>query len=196
MPEEETADALRFRREFGLDDSLEHITRVQRDPSAVMDYGVPLLPEEVATIESRSTVAERAMPTIEAYGAAHADQYGGAYLDHERAGVIVTLWTGSIRQHARGLWAELWDVAPATPLSFQLVRHTLADLEELQSRITVDIDAWRAAGIEVTAVLLDTVNNRVEVGVADPQAGAGDRLLQEYGADWIRVTPMEGGTAP
>lgn len=190
------ADAMRFRKEFGLDDSLDHVMRVQRDPSAVMDYGVPLLPSEVAMIESRSTLAEQVMPTIEAYGAARPREFAGAYLDQEREGVVVTLWTDSLDEHVGGLWAELWDAGVAAPIRFELAEHTVVELEELQSQITADIDDWRAAGIDLTAVLLDTENNELEVGIAPGQEGAADRLLQEYGAGWIRVSEIEGGTAP
>ena len=170
--------------------------RVRTDPAAVLDYGVPLLPDEVARIESRSVAAEQAMPTIEAYGVSHADEFGGAYLDHERGGVIATHWTGNLESHARGLWAELREIAPGTPVRLQLVQHPLAELEHLQVQLTDDIDSWSEEGIAITAILLDVVNNELEVGVADLEPGEAEQLIQEYGGDRIRVTAMEEGTAP
>jgi hypothetical protein len=136
------------------------------------------------------------MPTIEAYGDQHRDAFAGAYLDQSLGGIVVTLWTRSIPDHARNLWMELWDVVPATPVQFRLVRHTLSDLEHLQQRIGADIGSWQQEGIGITAILLDQVNNELEVGVTELTERAERELKNAYGTDWIRVTEIESGTAP
>ena len=54
----------------------------------------------------------------------------------------------------------------------------------------------RAQEIDVTAVVRDTVNNRVGIGVEGLTGIAENRLLAEYGVGRVVVTSMEGGTAP
>jgi hypothetical protein len=186
LTDQESASA-RFRIEFGLNDSLAHIRSVEADPSANRDYGVALLPSEVAEIEGRSVRAEKSIALIEAYGSDHQDDYGGLYLDHERDGVVVVLFTDDLERHILGVWDAVWDVSPGVPIQFREVAHSERALSELQSRIASDTPGWQTAGVEIVSVIVDIVGNQVEIGVVGPAAEAEPGLAGRYGADWIRV---------
>jgi hypothetical protein len=180
--------AIRFRQQFALLASLEHVRAVSRNPAAIRDYGVPLLPAEVAEIEGRSTAAGPAVLLIEAYGAEHLDQFGGVYLDQAAEGQIVALFTGGLERHIPGVWDAVWPELPAVPIQFKQVAHSQRDLVELQERIADDTNEWAAVGIDITAILVDVVGNQVEVGVAGSGAEAEEALVGRYGPGWIRVS--------
>ncbi len=180
--------AIRFRQQFALPASLEHVRAVSRNPAAIRDYGVPLLPAEVAEIEGRSTAAGPAVLLIEEYGAEHPEQFGGVYLDQAAEGQIVALFTAGLERHLSGVWDAVWPELPALPIRFKQVAHSLHDLVELQDRIANETDEWAAAGIDITAILVDIVRNEVEVAVAGSGAVAEAALVDRYGSGWIRVS--------
>jgi hypothetical protein len=56
-------DAIRFRTEFGLRGDLAYVAQVARDPAATSDFGVPLLPAEVADLLRRQVSGTEVCPT-------------------------------------------------------------------------------------------------------------------------------------
>jgi hypothetical protein len=184
--------AVRFRRQFALPSSLDHIRRVESDPTANRDYGVPLLPGEMAEIEGRSQAAEGAIALIEEYGSRNPDAYGGVYLDHPSGGKIVALFTGGLDQHVAGVWDAVWPTMPSLPIRFRPVPHSERELIALQDRIGRDTEALADLGVSIRFVLVDIERNQLEVGVDSSLSPAERAFVARYGPGWIRVTPASG----
>lgn len=114
-------------------------------PSAATDTPPPadLIPD--VTGESIEALIE--------YGAEHADEYGGLYIDPPGSNRVVMLFTGHIEQHASAVEA----IKPGTTV--RQVDHTEAELTALLD--SIDFEALQAQGIEPMTAGLDTIANRV-----------------------------------
>jgi hypothetical protein len=185
-----TATAIRFRQEFGLQSDIEYVLAVASNPQASLDYGVPLLPDEVSELESRNSMATEAVPILEDYGSRNPEEYGGVFQDQQTGGVLVMSFTQRLDYHIPRVWDELWPEAPGALVRFRKVDHSEVELTALLERISSDIPSWTAQGIEIVVAAMDIQGNNVEIDVLNATADADERLAAEYGADWIRVVSV------
>ena len=183
----EIAHAIDQRRQFGLRADLEWVLQVAADPRATMDpLDFLMLPEEAAEFQKRQATLEGMALAVQAYGDAHASEFGGVWIDQEHH-TVVSAWTANPAFHRVAI---LTGIGKAGPLDVRQVRYSEAELRELQDRMT-DARGWLATiPAAMTFSSVDVMTNRAELGIssANPQAAA---LIQaHFGVppDKLRVT--------
>jgi len=131
----------------------------------------PELPDEVAALQ--------------AYGAEHADEFGGLYVEDQSRGSFVMLFTDHLDEHAVAL-AEIWP------------RVTVRDVRFSEAALTgvlegLDLQGMAGDGIEPVSAGLDTMNNRVTLDLKSDDPSLEARLERQYGG-MVEVTvyPLPG----
>jgi hypothetical protein len=192
-------DARAFRERFGLRADLTWIAAVAADPAGepgMLEFGVPLLPFEVADLRGRVASSHLATPIIGAYAVSVPDDWYGSYIDQQRGGLIVIQVYRGVERHraalARMLPARvLWEV--------RLVDDHILEMEAL-AEVIQDEREWFAT---IGAELLDVyVNAPLDGGIVELTYLSDRRdlapLIQErFGPhDWLVVdwagVPMGG----
>jgi hypothetical protein len=188
----EFVEAVRFRKEFGLRSDLEFVRAVTLDPRASSrEFGVPLLPEEIADLNLRASTADAVIAVVEAEAAKHSDDYGGLYIDQERGGVVVSLWTANLAEHAAVIRLQL---DPRFGAAFRQVRYTEAELNELQERIGTNWEWMLDIPAKMTSSAVDIAGNRIELYISSAIPGASAAVLTHYDAPPGMLLVQSDGT--
>lgn len=128
---------------------------------------------------------EEAVADLRAYGAEHAGEFGGLYVDDQSQGSFVMLFTDDLDEHAAAL-AEIWP-----RVTVRGVRFSEAALTELLD--SLDLGAMAGDGTEVVSASLDTMNNRVTLDVKSNDPTLEARLEGEHGGMLeVTVYPIPG----
>jgi hypothetical protein len=191
---QESAEARTFREAFGLRSDALWISMVARNPSSQdgsRQFGVPLLPSEVAEILDRTDAYTDAGPVILDYARTVPDDWFGSYIDQDRGGIIVGEFFRKLEEHRAALERLLptsarWEVR-------QVDQRTL-DRIAFVDRVKAD-RAWLAS---IDVELLDVVTNPLYGGIVELTYIAARRdldpvILDHYGApEWLRVERAGG----
>ena len=140
-------------------------------------------------------VGDAGIEGLQAYGAAHADQFGGLYIDPPGGSHVVMLFTDDLEVHAPAVEA----IKPGTTL--RQVEHTEAELIAVLEAF--DFDALKADGVEMISGGVDVIGNRVtlEAKSNDPTAelrlelahgGLLDVTIFPVPGDWANAVEGEG----
>lgn len=137
-----------------------------------------------AAPEASSTpVAELA-----AYGARHADQFGGLYIDNNAGGVVVMLFTAGLERHQQAVAA----LAPAgLRVQVRACRFTEDELTALMDELRADAELRGQS--ESIVLALDTINNVVVLEAMSNDAGLKLRLEARFGGRLVaNMHPLPG----
>lgn len=128
---------------------------------------------------------EDIVEALNEYGAEHADEFGGLYVDDQGRGSFVMLFTDRLEEHAAAL-AEIWP-----RVTVRGVRFSEAALMEVLEGI--DLQAMARDGIEPLSAGLDTMNNRVTLDLKSDDPTLEAQLELQYGG-MVEVTvhPLPG----
>jgi hypothetical protein len=174
------AEAVRFREEFGLRADVAYVRSVASSPSATtLGYGVPLLPAEIRELDGRALAVADVKAAIREYGAGHADQYGGEFVDSS-IGQVVALFTSELQAHRAAIAARL---RPGAPFELRAVRNTKAALDELLGRLWDQRDWFATVGLRVGASETDIEHNVVRLWVDGDNQEAMSQIAPHFGAD-------------
>ncbi len=122
---------------------------------------------------------------LQAYGAEHADQFGGMYIDPPGGSHVVMLFTDDLEIHAAAVEA----IKPGTTL--RQVEHTEAELVALIE--SFDFEALKAEGIEMISGGVDVIGNRVTLEAKSNDPTAELRLeLAHGGLLDVTIFPVPG----
>lgn len=122
---------------------------------------------------------------LQAYGARHADTFGGLYLDPPGGNAVTMLFTDDLERHASAVRA----IHPATRL--RQVEHTEAELVTLIE--SFDFEALNAQGIEMVSASVDVIGNVVELEAKSDDPTAELRLEAAHGGLLdVTVHPVPG----
>jgi hypothetical protein len=128
---------------------------------------------------------EEAVADLQAYGAEHADEFGGLYVDDQGQGSFVMLFTDNLDEHAAAL-AEIWP--RVTVRGVQFTEAALIELLEGPAIRGIGGD-----GVEFLSAGLDTMNNRVTLDLKSNDATLELRLELEFGGMVeVNVYPIPG----
>ena len=160
----DVGDARSFRERFGLRADETWIAAVAADPAGeagMLEFGVPLLPFEVADLRGRIASSHHATPIVGAYAASVPDDWYGSYIDQQRGGLIVIQVYRGVEEHR----AALAGLLPARVLwEVRLVDDHILEMEALAD-VVRDERAWFAT---IGATLLDVyVNAPLEGGIVE-----------------------------
>ncbi len=186
-----------LRRSAGLRSDLEWIAAVAADPSATTYLlAIPLLPEEEADVIARNGEADVVGQAVREYATAHAEEFGGLYIDQESGAGVVTLWTGHLAEHEAAIRTM---VAPGSRVAFRSVRYSEAYLRSLQDRISSDADWMTALPAQWQSVGVDVINNHTLLTVSSANQDAvaliedhfdlGDALVVESDGTGVALIP-------
>ena len=186
----ELAEAIAFRREFGLRADEAWVRAVAANPAAVMDFGVPLLPFERDQILDRPQGEDPVVLAVQDYLAAHPDIAGGLYLDQARGGIVTMLVTEDPDLHEAAVRAKL---VPGTRLAVRQVRWTEKELRDLQERITADRAFMASIPAVMTTASVDIVANIAELTISSAAPDAAQRIIEHFAAG-ERLRVISDGT--
>src|SRR5688500_15754571 len=130
-------------------------------------------------------VGDAGIEELQAYGAAHADQFGGLYIDPPGGSHVVMLFTDDLEIHAPAVEA----IKPGTTL--RQVEHTEAELVALIE--SFDFEALKAEGVEMVSGGVDIIGNRVTLEAKSNDPTAELRLeLAHGGLLDVTIFPVPG----
>jgi hypothetical protein len=128
---------------------------------------------------------ERAVADLQAYGARHEDEFAGLYVEDQRRGSFVMMFTDRLEEHAAAV-AEIWP-----RVTVRGARFSEAELTAVLERL--DLAGMAADGIEPLSAGLDTMNNRVTLDVKSDDPTLEARLELQYGGMVdVTVHPLPG----
>lgn len=185
----DTREAVRMRTEYGLRRDLAWIRDVAADPTAVMDFGVPMLPAETASLFARNELAAPVQAALREYG--HTDEFGGLYLDNAQGGVVVVLWTTDPAVHEAALRPEL---RACPPVQFRQVNWSERVLRGWQDKISADLDWLAEIPAAFRGVGVDVIDNVVDVEISSAAPDAADRIIAHYAAPAGMIRVESDGT--
>jgi hypothetical protein len=172
-------EAIRFRTENSLQADLEHVRAVAADPSAGMEFGVPLLPSEFDELMSRSANAEDIIAIVQAEAAKAPNDYCGMYLDNASEGAVTSLWKANRLVHEIAIRTQ---VRPNARIAFRDCRWSEPEQEAAMERIR-SID-YRWMEEEIPAALqgygFDTVNDHLHMEISSAVPNAADLVRRHY----------------
>jgi hypothetical protein len=187
--DDETGEAVRLRTEYGLRRDLAWIRQVATDPAAVLDFGVPMLPAETASLFARNDLPDPVRRVLDTYG--HADEFGGLYIDNVQGGVVVVLWTTDPAVHEAAIRPKL----PAChPVEFRQVRWSERELRDWQDRISADINWMTDLPAKLTGVGADIAANVVNIDISSANPEAADLIVAHYAAPHGMIRVSSDGT--
>ncbi len=127
---------------------------------------------------------------VQRYINEHNNTFGGVYVDNGKPPLLIFEFTSD----ADNRRLDLKGAAPwPAQVDIHLVKYTWAQLTQLTSRITSDLDRLRARGVLVEAVGPDVKRNLVVVQVADMSPQVQTEMQTEYpGLPW----ELESGGSP
>jgi Tol biopolymer transport system component len=190
-----TAQALRFREQFGLSTDPVLVASTLDDPGlepSIADWGVPLTLAEQDEMALRLELVE-ALPEIDAYAAQNApNAYAGVWIDQAAGGIVKAGFTQDVATHTNAIKAFFPHPERLEGFSATL---TEAQLNALQDEIFADVDDLVARGIDVREVGARVSTNSVEVGLPVPNPLDEQRLREIYGANVkvIQSAPVPSG---
>jgi hypothetical protein len=176
---------------MGLQSDLEWIAAVAADPRATTYLlEIPLLPEEEAEVVARSDDAVTVGEVVREYAAAHADEFGGLYIDQESGAGLVTLWTGHLAEHETAIRARL---RPGSRLAFRAVPFSERYLRVIQRQIEADLEWISVIPAQWMSVSDDVIHNTVLLSVSSANARAVS-LIEDHFDLGEALTVVSDGT--
>ena len=185
----EVAQAIAVRREFGLREDEAWVRAVAADPTAVMDFGVPLMPFERDEIMRRPNGEEGITVAVQDYLAKHAEVSGGLYIDQASGGAVTILVTDDPAPHQAAL-AEL--LGADAQVAVRQVQWSEAQLNDLQERISADQAFLASLPAQMKSSGVYVIDNVVELSISSAVPDAGERIAAHFGANGMLRVDSDG----
>lgn len=189
--ETEIERAIRQRDRFGMRADAPYVISVAQDPLANLQFGIPLLPAEVESMNYRGKVRDLIEP-VRRYVTDRPEIFGGVFIDQkDQASVHLLVTPGHDKEaaSARSLVPE------EVRLSQHSVEHSLQYLRDLHGRLT---RTWRDGGESMAGVVSIATNvaaNAVAVGtVLDRDSAVSERIAQAFPFEPVLVEEEGKGT--
>jgi hypothetical protein len=179
-------EAIRFRTEFGLRADDAYVRHLANDPTAVVGFGIPMLPGELAELRARISTADGITEAVDAYAATVPDVFGGQYID-STTGTVYALFTDDLAVHRAALGKVLH---PSAPLELLPARYSERALKAVMELLAPNRAWFEGIGAPIAGASLETTANRVWLMVSgDPPRGF-DQIYERLGVpqDMVRIT--------
>jgi hypothetical protein len=186
-----TAAAVQFRTSFGLRADLEFIRAVAKNPAASNEFGVPLLPAEVADIRRRGANADRVIPIVQRYAAEHPAAFGGLWIDQEHGGIVTVVFTDDAELHGRELAGRLAGVGL---VAIRSARNSESELRALQDRIGADAAWFKTIPAQLQGVGVDPTRNAVEIDISTANPRIAELIVARFGIPADAIVVQSDGT--
>jgi hypothetical protein len=183
----EIAHAIDLRRSFGLRSDLAYVLAAADDPTTSLEFlSIPLYPAEDAKLMAAQADQDFAVSVIHPYAIAHADEFGGVYIDRaDHPGVVTVLWTGHLDEHRAALAAAL----DGRFVLLREVRYSEAHLRDLQDQVSHDTDWMASVPARAESIGVDIIANVVTLDVSSGAPAAVRLIADHYGlGDQLQIT--------
>lgn len=190
----EVAEAVRFRKLFDLRSDLPFVIASLTDPNASnTDFGVPVYPDEATKLFKDLADQNEMIPIAVGYASAFPGESGGVYIDRdEHPGMITSLWTDHLPQHAAALATLLNGRANLV----RQVRYSEAELRALSDKVFADIDWMEAIPARMQGLGVGTRENAIMMDVSSAEPTAVQQIVDHYAlGDKLVVTSDGTGAA-
>lgn len=172
------SDAIRIRAEIGLRSDPDYVGRSFVDPKTfpVLDfYGMPVSRAEAAELERRIAV-QQSVAGARVWASAQTT-WAGAYTDQLAGGVPVFKFVGDPERHRTELASR---VPPGTTFRLESASRTIAELSDLKAEVVAAWPSIESDGVDVLAVGIDVISNRVSIGVVGLTDPTESQLLMRF----------------
>jgi hypothetical protein len=182
-------EAIAQRTPLGLLNEEAWVRRVLADPTAVeRQDGLLVSREEAFQLERRAVAATDVAVAVEAYGAEHADDWGGIYL--ESSGAMVVPFVDHVVEHEAAIRGLVGNAG--ITVKVRQARWSWAELVAFREGVsTPEFEAWLASeNISPEGAGLVPPSNKVKLDVAitDDRKGVPELIIGHLGADtWLEV---------
>lgn len=154
-----TVNAIEIREQYGLQSDIEWVRAVADDPDALIpeDWGIPLLPDELADLLSRRW-PNNLIVQLRAYGEEFPDDFATAYINLKASGAVVE-FKANLEKH-RALLAAL----PLDgPVEVRQADWSLKELKEFLQQVMAE-KAWiESTGAKWVQPVIYELENRVVI---------------------------------
>ena len=197
VSEREIAEAIEFRKRFGLRADSAWVRAVAANPVAqvgVPEFGFPLMPDEFADLTSRHWDPDL-LAQVTRYGQVFPDDFAGAHINLKASGVIVA-FKNQVERHRIAL-SNLVPIGSAVEVVE--VEWSLKDLLAFVDLVEAELAWFELIGVTVNASE-NVVDNLVHVRFEGAKENEG-LIEQHFGnpswlkAEWIGPPPWEGPRA-
>jgi hypothetical protein len=181
------ADAMEFREQYGLRADEDWIRSVAKDPTSrtLERYGVPLLPAEVADLQSRRW-PNTLITQLREYGLQFPEDFATAYINQKASGAIIE-FKENLDFHRAALAALPLD----GPILVQQAEFSIKDLREGLAKVEAE-RAWiEATGAKYVQPTIYELENRVVI-VYDGGRGLAPIITNHFGNPGWLETRREG----
>lgn len=182
----EILDATRFRRAFGLREDEAWVLAVAADPRSIegtLAFGVPLLPFEVADLESRPRIGSEIVVLMQRYGAAVPDSWGGVFFDQQHDGIVTGNFVRDLDRHR----TTLANLMPGAQFEVHLVDRSRATLSAMVKDVERERAWFDSMDVQLLSAEIDDVANQVRLLYLG-RLDAVTAVREHFGnADWLRV---------
>ena len=192
LSDEELAELVRERQQFGLRSDEAWIRAVAANPRSSSDFlGFPMLPEEAVEFQQRQEALSGVAGLVQRYTEEHPEDVAGLFIDQEHRRAVV-LFTGNVEAHR----AALAELIPGddTLLDVRLARFSKAQLEALMGRIVTEHDWFRTIDAAFTGAGVDENANRVDLEISSANAAAPGLILEHFGVGPEALSISSDGT--
>jgi hypothetical protein len=153
-----------WRVDAGLRADLEYVRSVAADPSARMDFSIPLLPFEISELNARMANADEVRELILHEAELAPNSYCGMYIDHHNGGTLTSMWKVNLEGHAAAIRKQ---VRPGARVAFVGCRFTKAQLDAAMDAMeTFDFSWMKAVPAALQGVGVSTQSNRLEMQIS------------------------------
>jgi len=177
-PAQGELEAIRFRTDFGLPADLAFVRAVAANPEATLEFGVPLLPAEVAELRARGANADAVRAIVLLEAEQHPEDFCGVYLDNQNGGAFTSMWRAGLAVHSAAI---LFKVGPAARVAFVGCTFSEAELNRVMDLLNGADREWMA---DIPALATgwgtNTSSNRIEMEISSAVSGAADAVRQHY----------------
>lgn len=192
LAERDILEAIRLRRLLGLRNDEAYVRELASDPGAAPSrmYGFPMTPDEDRLVEQRAADMDAVAEVVRKYGAEHADEWAGLYLETPTGSVVVAQFTGSLDVHRAELRGLLH---PNARLELHQVRWTSAALKELKDRVRAEESWFDTIETRLNSLGVDVRANRLKIGIRTNRDDVVPLIAARFGGpDRVDVV-FEGG---
>jgi hypothetical protein len=179
-PTADEMEAIRFRTEFALRADIGFVRAVAQDPSASTDFGVPLLPTEIAALLARGTNAEAVADAVAGEAAAHPEDYCGRYIDHQNGGAFTSMWRAHLPIHSGAI---LLKAGPTANVAFRACTFSETELNRVMDQLNAADHDWMGViPARISGYGTETSDNRIAMNISSAVGDAAERVDQHYTA--------------
>lgn len=177
-----------FRTLYGLQRDAEYLKSVAEDPASqagLREFGVRLLPAEVAELKARATNVQQVFSEVQSYGERFPDDWAGIFVDNAGSGAVVAQFSENIDQHVAAIHKL---VGPQARIEVRRVSWSIAVLSSAVAQITAERDWFGTIEASLEWAQVSEMDNQVDLSLSSKNPEAVRLTIEHFGgAGWLHA---------